>query len=494
MKKNISLLFVLLFNLSVIAQPFLYYTITSIDTSNGEEQYLSQTMRYDINTKQVEKYPQFGNHYDQIVTDPSQQLVSVSRYYHNNSENYLIMVQDSSFFMELNDNINSVEQLFYLPTLDKIIIFSNDYKLLSVVQISTKEVISELIEGSGGSSTLNPQRFAFLSKDSSKIYFYAVDTLTRKEQVWTYSINQNQIIAKRNLSTWGKTDSDGYIIDYGKNDVGVINSYSSYNNLNRDFYFNIHNFATDYSSSQIYHNGLCQSYFTMEGKYLVLMNITKDSSYLVYHTGAIEIYNTLNGQLLKSLTLPESGIIYTSDLYPDNLYYTVNLENDPDVYVLNIDSILKADQKNYNIKLLNSTGTLLTGGSLQYYEGGWKDAINNGDGTFLVDSTLSSVSLKMTYEYGTQTLSNVSMANGNVAVFQTVNTTISIHDSSGNVLNRGTAEYNADGWREFGTMVNGETVKELLPGSYTFRVIYNGVQKEITQDISVSSIVEFIFP
>jgi hypothetical protein len=69
-----------------------------------------------------------------------------------------------------------------------------------------------------------------------------------------------------------------------------------------------------------------------------------------------------------------------------------------------------------------------------------------------------------------------------------------VHDSSGNVLDGGTAEYNADGWREFGTTINGEEVKELLPGSYTFRVIYNGVQKEMTQDISVSSIVEFIFP
>ena len=34
------------------------------------------------------------------------------------------------------------------------------------------------------------------------------------------------------------------------------------------------------------------------------------------------------------------------------------------------------------VKLENSSGTLLTSGSLQYYEGSWKDAVNNGDGTF----------------------------------------------------------------------------------------------------------------
>ena len=159
-------------------------------------------------------------------------------------------------------------------------------------------------------------------------------------------------------------------------------------------------------------------------------------------------------------------------------------------YILNHLPSVPAEM-NFNIKLLNSTGTLLTGGSLQYYEGGWKDAINNGDGTFLVDSTLSSVSLKMTYEYGTQTLSNVSLANGNVAVFQTVNTEVKLQNSSGISLDTGTVQYYAGAWREFGTTTNGTAYKELLPNTYSFRMTYANAGNDKQQNISANSTVTF---
>ena len=38
------------------------------------------------------------------------------------------------------------------------------------------------------------------------------------------------------------------------------------------------------------------------------------------------------------------------------------------------------------VKLEDSQGSLLQGGSLQYYDGGWKDATDNGDGTFTVQT------------------------------------------------------------------------------------------------------------
>ncbi len=51
-----------------------------------------------------------------------------------------------------------------------------------------------------------------------------------------------------------------------------------------------------------------------------------------------------------------------------------------------------------NVKLINSTGTKLTGGTLQYYDGSWKDAVNNNDGTFSVTTNLKTISLRMTYQ------------------------------------------------------------------------------------------------
>ncbi len=117
---------------------------------------------------------------------------------------------------------------------------------------------------------------------------------------------------------------------------------------------------------------------------------------------------------------------------------------------------------NLTVKLTNSIGSLLTGGSLQYYEGSWKDAVNNGDGTFAVNTDKQSLSLRMTYEYGTQTVSNVPAQN-NTFTFQTVNTVVQLKNSQGNLINEegtatsgaGQVKYYAGAWRDFGSTVNG---------------------------------------
>ena len=61
------------------------------------------------------------------------------------------------------------------------------------------------------------------------------------------------------------------------------------------------------------------------------------------------------------------------------------------------------------VKLEDSQGSLLQGGSLQYYDSGWKDAIDNGDGTFTVQTERSTVSLKMVYAGGSQQVNNVTV-------------------------------------------------------------------------------------
>jgi hypothetical protein len=93
-----------------------------------------------------------------------------------------------------------------------------------------------------------------------------------------------------------------------------------------------------------------------------------------------------------------------------------------------------------NVKLVNSTGTKLTSGALQYYEGAWKDAVNNNDGTFFVNTTKTSLSLRMTYAYGTQTKSNVTVGYDTI-VFQTVNAQIQLQNSSGALIDTGSVQY-----------------------------------------------------
>ena len=144
----------------------------------------------------------------------------------------------------------------------------------------------------------------------------------------------------------------------------------------------------------------------------------------------------------------------------------------------------------FNIKLVNSAGAKLTGGSLQYYDGGWKPAVNNNDGTFVITTTLKTVSLQMTYAYGVQTKSNVAVGSDTV-VFQTVNAQVKLQNSQGRLMDTGTVQYYAGAWRNFGTTVNGVATMELLPINYSFRMTYAFGSNDKAQDLSANSTVTF---
>ena len=141
-------------------------------------------------------------------------------------------------------------------------------------------------------------------------------------------------------------------------------------------------------------------------------------------------------------------------------------------------------------QLVNSTGTLLTTGSLQYYDSSWKDATNNNDGTFSISTTLTSVSLRMTYEGGSQQKNNIPVGPDTV-VFQTVNTQVKLQNSQGALIDTGTVHYYAGSWRTFGTTANGVSTKELLPVSYTFRMTYASGSNDQQQDIGVNPVIIF---
>ncbi|MGA9293704.1 MAG: hypothetical protein WBV81_14005, partial [Ignavibacteriaceae bacterium] len=190
------------------------------------------------------------------------------------------------------------------------------------------------------------------------------------------------------------------------------------------------------------------------------------------------VKNTLN-QVLHDVDIDSTANL-TSEAYALLRYNTEYLRDN-----------LPEATTGFAVRLTNSSGNLLTSGSLKYYEGGWKDAVNNGDGTFSISTAKPTLSLRMNYEYGSQTVSNVPAQN-NTYTFQTVNATVQLKSSLGNLINEeGIVKYYAGGWRDFGSLQNGAVSKELLPSNYSFRMTYAYYSNDKQQDINTNPNVVF---
>jgi uncharacterized membrane protein YjjB (DUF3815 family) len=96
----------------------------------------------------------------------------------------------------------------------------------------------------------------------------------------------------------------------------------------------------------------------------------------------------------------------------------------------------------------------------------------------------------MTYAYGTQTKSNVTVGSDTV-VFQTVAAQVKLQNSQSSLIDTGTVQYYAGAWRDFGTTINGIATKELLPVNYSFRMTYAFASNDKAQDLSTNSTVTF---
>jgi hypothetical protein len=169
---------------------------------------------------------------------------------------------------------------------------------------------------------------------------------------------------------------------------------------------------------------------------------------------------------------------------------TVNLTSEAYALICYNTKYLLAQMPILIVKLVNSTGSLLTTGTLQYKDSTWENATNNNDGTFTINTTKKKLSLRMTYAYGTQTKSNVTIGSDTI-IFQTKNVSVNLQNSTGAPLDTGIVQYNSGGWKDFGITSNGVATKELLPIKYTFRLTYNDATISKAQNIDSNATVIF---
>jgi hypothetical protein len=124
---------------------------------------------------------------------------------------------------------------------------------------------------------------------------------------------------------------------------------------------------------------------------------------------------------------------------------------------------------------------------VKYYASGWKTFGTTSGGKVTKELLPGSYSFRMKYEGYTQQKSNVDITNpsNNPLIFQTLLMEVQLQNSSNALMDVGQVKYYASGWKTFGTTSGGKVTKELLPGSYSFRMKYEGyTQQKSSVDIT----------
>ena len=131
--------------------------------------------------------------------------------------------------------------------------------------------------------------------------------------------------------------------------------------------------------------------------------------------------------------------------------------------------------------------TRLTGQALFYKE---EDSLEHKLLAIEEEQGARDASYSMTYASTRQEKSQ-NVGTDPTVVFQTTRVMVQLKDSTGALMDTGTAQYYAGGWRDIGSTSGGQVSKELLLASYTFSMTYGYARQEKSQNVATSPTVAF---
>jgi PKD repeat protein len=149
--------------------------------------------------------------------------------------------------------------------------------------------------------------------------------------------------------------------------------------------------------------------------------------------------------------------------------------------IIETDPIVVFQTTPVTVKLMDSTGQGLEGGTVDYASGSWFSfGVTGPNGTSEKELLSQSYKFRVKYEGGSNT-GTQDIGSNSTVVFQTVPVTVKLLDSSGLGLEGGSVKYAAGSWNTFGTTdANGSVTKELLPQNYKYKMTYAYISRQVS--------------
>jgi hypothetical protein len=207
-----------------------------------------------------------------------------------------------------------------------------------------------------------------------------------------------------------------------------------------------------------------------------------DQGVVQYYSGAWrEFGTTVNG-------------VASKELLPNNYSFRMSYafaSNDKQQNI-GTNSTVVFQTVNTTVELRNSQNNLVGERTVQYYSDGWRTFGTTVGGIATLELLPNNYSFRMTHEYISLDKTQ-NTGTSNVVTFTTVLCRVIVRGNQNQAINNATVRYYAGAWRNFGTTINGEVTRELLPINLTLRAIVGTVQQDKTQNLLTNPVVEFTF-
>jgi hypothetical protein len=223
-----------------------------------------------------------------------------------------------------------------------------------------------------------------------------------------------------------------------------------------------------------------------------------------YFSGLITVLRTAKQYLenVDSLSVLKSTKLFQNLIrqgFKDSLdnsvnFATVDAYKFLNVYSQDLIDRLSKSKPDFVVKLVNSNGNTIPGGSLKYFDRSWAEVTENRNGIFFIYTNSNPIELKMTYENTSQFISCIPKETDTV-VFKTIKVTVRVKDIYNNPLDSVLVSYLTYNYTDMGFTSGGIITKELLPDNrLSFYVRLGKASKNKRLYIQDNSLVEFTLP